>query len=42
MRAILDDDAVADQFIARMLAVQNTAGAFLERCRNSWDVQRQA
>ena len=42
VRAIPDDDAVADQFIARMLTVQNTAGAFLERFRNSRDAQGQA
>ena len=42
VRAIPDDDGVADGFIARMLVVQNTAGLFLERFRNSRDAQGQA
>jgi hypothetical protein len=42
VRAIPDDGAVADQFIPRMLSVQNRAGEFLEHFRNGRDAQGKA
>lgn len=42
VRAVPDDDELADKFIGRLLAAQNLAGVFLQRFRGSREAQGQA
>lgn len=42
VRAMPDDDELADKFIDRILAAQNVAGVFLQRFRGSREAHGQA